>query len=47
MDQYPRFVAPIDPKKVEADADEADRDRSDDERAQKADYVDLFSARES
>ena len=46
MDQYPSFVAPIDPKKVEADKAEAEQGRGADDPAEPAVYADLFSARE-
>ena len=46
MEQYPSFLAPIDPKKVEDSADDADRDRQAEERVEPAVYADLFSATE-
>lgn len=46
MDQYPSFVAPIDPKKVETDTSEADHERGADESVEPAVYANLFSARE-
>lgn len=46
MEQYPSFLAPIDPKKVEDDTDEADRVRQADERVEPVVYANLFSATE-
>lgn len=48
MEQYPSFLAPIDPKQVDDDAaaDEADRDREAEERVEPAVYANLFSATE-
>ena len=45
MDDYPSFLAPIDPKKVEAEDDEVRRDEPKDNRDEPVVYTELFSAR--
>lgn len=46
MEQYPSFLAPVDPKQVESDTGEADRDRPVESHVEPAVYANLFSATE-